>query len=374
MNDPRSDAAISRDVAQDAGQLLLRIRQDFIAEHGPIGDKETANKLRDRADAASNDLILDFLSSARPQDAVLSEEAKDDPSRLDSERVWIVDPLDGTWEYGQNRADFAVHVALWAAGELHACTVDLPAQGITRSVLDDTVETAVDPTRPIRIVASRSRPPATLQATCNALGRLLSDAGITDRGVEVVDVGKLPDHHPVPQDEINRILVDRALAGKLVVRLKGGDPFVFGRGGEEALACAAAGVPVRVLPGVTSSVSAPALAGIPVTHRGTTQGFTVVSGHVPPGHPDCTVDWKALASTGTTLVVLMGVRTLPAIAEALVQGGLDPRTPAAVVADAGLPSQRRVDGTVATIADVVAESGIGAPAVTVVGHVVDVLS
>jgi len=179
MNDPRSDAAISRDVAQDAGQLLLRIRQDFIAEHGPIGDKETANgdketanKLRDRADAASNDLILDFLSSARPQDAVLSEEAKDDPSRLDSERVWIVDPLDGTWEYGQIRADFAVHVALWAAGELHACTVDLPAFGITRSVLDDTVETAVDPTRPIRIVASRSRPPSFPVASFPAAARV----------------------------------------------------------------------------------------------------------------------------------------------------------------------------------------------------------
>jgi uroporphyrin-III C-methyltransferase len=190
----------------------------------------------------------------------------------------------------------------------------------------------------------------------------------------VIDVAKVPGGRSTPQETINDLLVEHALAGRRVVRLKGGDPFVFGRGGEEALACAAAGVPVRVLPGVTSSVSAPALAGIPVTHRGTTQGFTVVSGHVPPGHPDCSVDWKALASTGTTLVVLMGVRTLPAIAEALVQGGLDPRTPAAVVADAGLPSQRRVDGTVATIADVVAESGIGAPAVTVVGHVVDVLS
>ena len=190
----------------------------------------------------------------------------------------------------------------------------------------------------------------------------------------VIDVAKVPGGRSTPQETINDLLVEHALAGRRVVRLKGGDPFVFGRGGEEALVCAAAGVPVRVLPGVTSSVSAPALAGIPVTHRGTTQGFTVVSGHVPPGHPDCTVDWKALASTGTTLVVLMGVRTLPAIAEALVQGGLDPRTPAAVVADAGLPSQRRVDGTVATIADVVAESGIGAPAVTVVGHVVDVLS
>lgn len=190
----------------------------------------------------------------------------------------------------------------------------------------------------------------------------------------VVDVAKVPGGRSTPQETINELLVEHAKAGRRVVRLKGGDPFVFGRGGEEMLACVAAGVPVRVVPGVTSSVSAPALAGIPVTHRGTTQGFTVVSGHVPPGHPDGTVDWKALASTGTTLVVLMGVRTLPAIAEALVQGGLDPRTPAAVVADAGLPSQRRVDGTVATIADVVAESGIGAPAVTVVGHVVDVLS
>lgn len=189
----------------------------------------------------------------------------------------------------------------------------------------------------------------------------------------VIDVAKVPGGRSTPQETINDLLVEHARAGRRVVRLKGGDPFVFGRGGEEALACAAAGVPVRVLPGVTSSVSAPALAGVPVTHRGITQGFTVVSGHVPPDHPDSTVDWKALASTGTTLVVLMGVRTLGAIAEALVQGGLDPRTPAAVVADAGLPSQRRVDGTVGTIAQVVADAGIGAPAVTVVGAVVDAL-
>lgn len=190
---------------------------------------------------------------------------------------------------------------------------------------------------------------------------------------QVVDVAKIPGGRSTGQDAIDALLVEHALAGRRVVRLKGGDPFVFGRGGEEAIACARAGVPVRVLPGVTSSVSGPALAGIPVTHRGLTQGFTVVSGHVPPDHPDSTVDWKALASTGTTIVVLMGVRTLGAIAEALVGGGLDPDTPAAVVADAGLPSQRRVDGTVATIARVAADAGIGAPAVTVVGRVVEAL-
>ncbi|GAA0202381.1 hypothetical protein GCM10008944_20220 [Cytobacillus oceanisediminis] len=190
---------------------------------------------------------------------------------------------------------------------------------------------------------------------------------------QVVDVAKIPGGRSTGQDAIDALLVEHALAGRRVVRLKGGDPFVFGRGGEEAIACARAGVPVRVLPGVTSSVSGPALAGIPVTHRGLTQGFTVVSGHVPPDHPDSTVDWKALASTGTTIVVLMGVRTLAAIAEALVGGGLDPDTPAAVVADAGLPSQRRVDGTVATIARVAADAGIGAPAVTVVGRVVEAL-
>ncbi len=189
----------------------------------------------------------------------------------------------------------------------------------------------------------------------------------------VVDVAKVPGGRSTSQETINDVLVEHALAGRRVVRLKGGDPFVFGRGGEEALACAAAGVPVRVLPGVTSSVSGPALAGIPVTHRGVTQGFTVVSGHVPPEHPDSTVDWKALASTGTTIVVLMGVRTLAAITHALEQGGLDPTTRAAVVADAGLPSQRRVDATLATIADAVTREGIGAPAVTVIGRVVDAL-
>ncbi|AKU17796.1 uroporphyrinogen-III C-methyltransferase [Luteipulveratus mongoliensis] len=189
-------------------------------------------------------------------------------------------------------------------------------------------------------------------------------------GAEVIDVAKVPRGRSTSQEAINTILVDRARAGQHVVRLKGGDPFVFGRGGEEAIACADAGVPVSVIPGVTSSVAGPALAGIPLTHRGVAQGFSVVSGHVPPGSPESTVDYAALARAGTTLVLLMAVATLPAILEALVEAGLDPATPAATVADAGMPTQRVVTATASTLADVVRQSGLGAPAITVVGSVV----
>lgn len=213
---------------------------------------------------------------------------------------------------------------------------------------------------------------------------LTADVVVTDRLVPlealrlvpaeslVIDVAKIPGGRSTPQEEINRILVEHALAGRTVVRLKGGDPFVFGRGGEELLACAKAGIPTRLVPGVSSSISAPGLAGIPVTHRGVTQGFTVISGHVPPGHPDSTLDYAALARSGTTLVVLMGVRTLAAITTALVEAGLAPHTPAAVIADAGLPSQRDVRGTVDAVAELAEASGIGAPAVAVIGAVADV--
>ncbi len=193
--------------------------------------------------------------------------------------------------------------------------------------------------------------------------------GWTRPDAELLDVAKLPGGPATPQDEINRVLIEQARAGRRVVRLKGGDSFVFGRGGEELLACAEAGVCVRVIPGVTSSVSVPALAGIPVTHRGLSQGFAVVSGHVPPGHPDSTIDYRALAAAGTTIVVLMGVRTLPAIASALTGAGLDPATPAAVVADGGLPSQRIVTGTVASIGADANAAGVRPPAVTVIGAV-----
>ncbi|GAB3667529.1 hypothetical protein GCM10027596_36700 [Nocardioides korecus] len=187
--------------------------------------------------------------------------------------------------------------------------------------------------------------------------------------VEVVDVAKIPFGRSTSQEEINRILVDRALAGRRVVRLKGGDSFVFGRGFEELEACAAAGVPTTVVPGVTSSIAVPAAAGIPLTHRGLTQGFTVVSAHVPPGHPESTVDYDALARSGTTLVFLMGVRTLEAIASALCAAGLPGTTPAAVVADGTRPQQRVVTAPLEEIAAAVVSDGILAPAVVVVGEV-----
>lgn len=186
---------------------------------------------------------------------------------------------------------------------------------------------------------------------------------------ELIDVGKIPRGEFTAQERINNVLVEHGLKGRTVVRFKGGDSFVFGRGGEEMLACAEAGIPVTVIPGVTSSVAAPALAGIPVTHRSVTQGFTVVSGHLAPGHPESKVDWAALARTGTTIVILMGVANLAAICRSLVEAGMDATTPAATIADAGLPSMATVRAGVADIADAVFDFGIGAPAVTVVGPV-----
>lgn len=187
---------------------------------------------------------------------------------------------------------------------------------------------------------------------------------------EIIDVAKIPGGRSTSQDEINRLLVEHARSGKNVVRFKGGDNFVFGRGSEELLACLHAGIEARVVPGVSSAIAAPALAGIPVTHRGLTQGFTVISGHVPPGHADSTLDYAALASSGTTIVVLMGVRTLSAICAALADGGLDPNTPAAVIADGTMPSQRVVRATLATIDEAAAD--LGAPAVAVIGEVADI--
>ncbi|WP_187361104.1 uroporphyrinogen-III C-methyltransferase [Phytoactinopolyspora mesophila] len=186
-----------------------------------------------------------------------------------------------------------------------------------------------------------------------------------DDDVVVIDVGKTPGHHPVPQDEINRLLVEHAQAGHRVVRLKGGDPFVLGRGGEEALACHEAGVPFEVVPGVTSAVSVPAAAGIPVTHRGICKQFTVVSGHEG-------LDWPSLAASEGTLVFLMGVSLLADTATNLVNAGMDASTPAAVVEDGYGPRQRLTTGTLADIAQRAAAVGAKPPAVIVVGDVVNV--
>ena len=193
----------------------------------------------------------------------------------------------------------------------------------------------------------------------------------TKPGAEIIDVAKIPKGAATSQERINALLVDRAQAGLTVVRLKGGDSFVFGRGGEEWQACADAGIPVRVIPGVSSATAGPALAGVPLTHRQLTQGFTVVSGHVPPGDPGSTLDWAALARANTTLLIMMGVATLPAITAELIKDGLPGDTPAMTVADAGMPTQRAVHGTLADIAEATRDAGIRPPAITVIGAVVN---
>ncbi|MEY9891336.1 uroporphyrin-III C-methyltransferase/precorrin-2 dehydrogenase/sirohydrochlorin ferrochelatase [Catenulispora sp. MAP5-51] len=188
--------------------------------------------------------------------------------------------------------------------------------------------------------------------------------------VEIIDASKIPYGRALAQDAINEVLIERAKAGKFVVRLKGGDPFVFGRGFEEVLACAEAGVPCSVVPGITSSISVPALAGIPVTHRGVAHEFTVVSGHVAPDNPKSLVDWTALGRMTGTLVILMGIERIGAIAATLVAGGRDPQTPVAVIQEGTMPGERRVQTTLGLIEAAVAEAGIRPPAIVVVGPVV----
>ncbi|MCI4062265.1 uroporphyrinogen-III C-methyltransferase [Micromonospora sp. R77] len=191
--------------------------------------------------------------------------------------------------------------------------------------------------------------------------------------VELVDASKIPYGPSRTQEEINRILVDRALAGKVVVRLKGGDPYVFGRGGEELLACAAAGVPVTVVPGVTSAVAVPAVAGVPVTHRAVAHEFTVVSGHVAPDSPASLVRWESLAGLRGTLVVLMGLKNLAAISATLVAHGKPADTPVAVIQEGTTASQRMLRSTLGAVAADTEAAALRPPAIVVIGDVVDAL-
>ncbi|MFD5468209.1 uroporphyrinogen-III C-methyltransferase [Kitasatospora sp. NPDC127059] len=192
--------------------------------------------------------------------------------------------------------------------------------------------------------------------------------------VEVIDAAKIPYGRQMAQEAINQALIDHARAGKFVVRLKGGDPYVFGRGGEELLACAEAGIPVTVVPGISSSISVPESAGIPVTHRGLTQEFTVISGHVGPDDPRSVTNWPAVAGMNGTLVLLMAVDKIGAIAAELVAHGRAADTPVAIVQEGTTAAQRRVDATLGTVAAVVEAEGVKPPAVIVVGDVVNVLA
>jgi uroporphyrinogen III methyltransferase/synthase len=186
---------------------------------------------------------------------------------------------------------------------------------------------------------------------------------------ERIYVGKKAGSHAMSQDEINALLVERGLAGQRVARLKGGDPFVFGRGGEEALALVEAGVPFEVVPGVTSAVAAPAYAGIPVTHRGLASSFAVITGHEDPAKDESALDWSRLATAVDTLVFLMGVGNLPQIVAQLTAHGRPAHTPVAVVRWGTMPDQQAVSGTLADIVERVARAALKPPAVIIVGAV-----
>jgi uroporphyrinogen III methyltransferase/synthase len=194
---------------------------------------------------------------------------------------------------------------------------------------------------------------------------------LTPDGCERIYAGKLPDRHTLTQDEINVLLIEKAREGKRVVRLKGGDPFVFGRGGEEAMALVEAGVPFEVIPGVTSAVAAAAYAGIPVTHRGVAASVAFVTGHEDPTKDTQDVDWQRLATAVDTLVLMMGVGQLGEIATKLIDAGRPATTPVAVVEWGTLARQRTVTGALGEIADIASTAGITSPALVVVGEVVN---
>lgn len=183
-------------------------------------------------------------------------------------------------------------------------------------------------------------------------------------------VGKEPGRHSMKQEEITMLLIKYARQGRLVVRLKGGDPFVFGRGGEEALALADAGIPFEVVPGVSSAIAVPAYAGIPVTHRDLATSFTVVTGHEQRNNTSSSVNWETLAALEGTLVIMMGVETLPHITQRLLEGGLQPSTPAAVIQQGTVAQQRIVTDTLVNIAESARTAKITSPAVTIIGATV----
>jgi len=187
--------------------------------------------------------------------------------------------------------------------------------------------------------------------------------------VQVIDASKIPYGRAMQQEAINAALIDAARAGKFVVRLKGGDPFVFGRGFEELLACVDAGVPVTVVPGVTSAFAAPAAAGVPVSHRGVAHEIVVVSGHAAPDDPSSLIDWPALGRLRGTLVLLMGVQRIAAFAEVLIEHGRPSDSPVAVIQDGTLRGQRTLRSTLVKVADDMAGEGIRPPAIIVIGPV-----
>jgi uroporphyrin-III C-methyltransferase len=230
-----------------------------------------------------------------------------------------------------------------------------------------------------RVILVGGGPGADDLITVRGLDRLMAaDVVITDRlapvgllarlgpHVEIIDAARLPGQPTLTYDQITDLMIDRALAGRTVVRLKGGDPFVFAHGAQEVESCAAAGVPVEVVPGVTSATAAPALAGVPLTSTDGAAGFTVVSGHLHPNDPACRVDWSALAHSGTNLVILMGMRQLPAIVNRLISDGVAADAAAACIASASLGGQAVARAMLSELPVAVKAAGLTNPATIVI--------
>jgi uroporphyrin-III C-methyltransferase / precorrin-2 dehydrogenase / sirohydrochlorin ferrochelatase len=307
-------------------------------------------------------------------------------AEADAKRIWCVraDDKDASaaWTPASGRVD-EVSVAITAGGDPRR------AAGIRDAVVgalrDGTVDARRHRTKPVGVALVGGGPGDPGLITVR--GRQLlaqADVVVADRlapralldelpaDVELIDAAKIPYGRALAQDKINELLIEHARKGKFVVRLKGGDSFVFGRGGEEMIACARAGIPVTVVPGITSAVAVPASAGVPVTHRGVSQEFHVISVHVAPDDPRSTVDWPGLARSQGTLVLLMGVERIGELARTLIRDGRSPETPVMVVQDGTLPTQRAVTATLSTVAERVTAAGIRPPAIVIVGEVVRV--
>ena len=298
-------------------------------------------------------------------------------------RIWCVDAghaLDGSARLAAQASEDSVDGV--TLGVVSTGTPDPRRVVKVRDRLQEMLDTSALPTAPVRPTAGRVvllgggpgprdlmtvRAQRVLQSADVIVHDRLGPTGfpgwVSDR-VEIIDVGKAPGRHPVPQEEINRILVDRAQRGLTVARLKGGDSFVFGRGGEEVLACRAVGVPVEVVPGVSSVIAAPQSAGVPLTHRGTADTVHIVNGHRLPGPATL----EALHDDATTVVVLMGTSMLPSFAAAALDAGVTPERPVAVVERAHRADQRCIRGTLGTIGEVAEAEQVRNPAVIVIGE------
>ncbi|MFC4534047.1 uroporphyrinogen-III C-methyltransferase [Sphaerisporangium dianthi] len=323
--------------------------------------------------------LVQACTDKRSVNAAIAAEAE-------AKHIWCVraDDRDASaaWTPASGRVD-EISVAITAGGDPRR------AAGIRDAVVDalrdGTVDARRNRTKPVGVALVGGGPGDPGLITVR--GRQLlaqADVVIADRlaprsvldelapDVELIDAAKIPYGRYLAQEKINELLVEHARKGRFVVRLKGGDPFVFGRGGEEALACARAGIPVIVVPGVTSAVAVPAAAGVPVTHRGVSQEFHVISVHVAPDDPKSTVDWAGLARSQGTLVLLMAVERIAMIADTLLREGRSPETPVMVVQDGTLPTQRALYANLTTVAERVTAAGTRPPAIVVVGDVVRV--